>query len=247
MHYPATAFSTNGQATIVTIPTGASPSASAARCPPWMFRREVALPNRHHNHAAAHHAYIHKIRAHRGQRARDTRSPSTAPYSATTTLQFAANSSHTVAAPNAIEGDAKYTFVNWSDGGAQTHSFTLNAARSLTASYATAFKFTATACAGGRLSAITDRRQLLPAGTQVMLQATPNTGYCFTGWTNFINVVDAAIIVTLNGSGSTQANFASGISACPPRSPRPRPGPPSPCPSPPPAAVPGAPKAPQPG
>ncbi|MBL8210070.1 MAG: hypothetical protein JNK87_05130 [Bryobacterales bacterium] len=216
MHYPANAFSINGQATIVTIPAGIAigqrstlstldiagvrslyPGTTTTNPPPTVTPATYGLT-------------VGSAPAGRKLTVDNTT------YSATTTLQFAANSTHTVAAPNAVEGNNKYTFVNWSDGGAQSHSITLTAARSVTANYATSYKFTATASAGGRLTqSLTTSDSFYPAGTRVTLQATPNTGYCFTGWTNFIDVVDAAIIVTLNGSGATQANFAPGTITLP--------------------------------
>lgn len=223
MHYPAGAFSANGQPTIVTIPAGipigqrttlstldvsgvkAMYPSSGTTAPPTTNPPTTTNPPPPPPPTSNVALTVGSSPAGR------TLMVGNASYSTTTTLQLPLNSTHTVSAPNATVGSTRYTFQRWSDNGAQTHPVTLRSALSLTATYSLSYQFMASATAGGRLyQSLAYGDNFYPAGTQVTLQAIPDANSCFTGWTGLIDIPDTAILVTLNGPATVKANFANG-------------------------------------
>jgi hypothetical protein len=225
MHYPATAFSINGQATIVTIPAGIPIGQRSTLSTLDVSGVRAMYP------------------ATTGGTTPPTPPPPTTPttpstttvamsisssptgrtlvvdnvnYNAPVTLQWALNSTHTVNAPHAVTSTTKFTFQRWSDGGAQSHQVVARAAGSLTAFYSLGYRFTTEASAGGQIvQSVTTSDSYYPAGTTMQVNATPNANFCFAGWTGLISLVDPALLVTINGSGALRANFVSGSVSVP--------------------------------
>ncbi|MBL8175053.1 MAG: hypothetical protein JNK48_10300 [Bryobacterales bacterium] len=105
-------------------------------------------------------------------------------YSQPESFQWAAGSTVTLSVPSPQQlPESHYTFVNWSDGGAMTHSVTAPAGN---ASYIANFnaqymlRVRANPPDGGSVTPATD--SLHPANTPIPVTAVPNPGYSFTGW-----------------------------------------------------------------
>ncbi|MBN9659009.1 MAG: hypothetical protein J0H49_12570 [Acidobacteria bacterium] len=73
----------------------------------------------------------------------------------------------------------RFQFLDWSDGGAITHTVTPVADTTYTAKFRTQFQLTLSAGAGGTISPATD---YYDAGSAVQLLATPQGGYVFTNF-----------------------------------------------------------------
>ena len=105
-------------------------------------------------------------------------------------------SSHTLeASPTQaiVSGEGRYSFNNWSDAGAATHSVAPNGNVTYTATYDTQFGLALTSNGNGTVS---PPSALYTAGQTVAISATPNTGYTFVGWSG-------------NGAGSYTGSSSS--------------------------------------
>ena len=98
-------------------------------------------------------------------------------------FQWTPGSNHTVAvtsSPQAGAAGTQYVFSNWSDNGAQSHSITApSSATTYTANFATQYYLTTNATTGG---SIAPPSEWVNSGTSVMVTATPQNGYQFTGF-----------------------------------------------------------------
>ena len=123
--------------------------------------------------------------------------------------------SHAIAVPaSQPSGGTLYTFANWSDNGAASHTVTATAGvSSYTATFNTSYLLTALASPsqGGTLSLNPQGTNgYYPAGTQVNVTATANPGYLFTGWTgNVASSSSAATSMILNQPQTIMANFVN--------------------------------------
>jgi uncharacterized repeat protein (TIGR02543 family) len=137
------------------------------------------------------------------------------PYTTPQTFTAAAGTSYTLATTSPQTGSgAQYTFVQWSDGTATTTDTVAPAANTTyTADFNTAFQLTVSATAGGTATAVQgpDAGSYYNAGDVIILNASPNPGYAFTGWTgSTADVADPTspdTTVTINGPETLTANF----------------------------------------
>lgn len=133
------------------------------------------------------------------------------------TIQWDANSSHTISAPNQTTTSIKYLFKQWSDGGAQTHDVTApDAATTYTATYNQYYKLTLSATEGGRVSASpAPADRFYAANSVVTLTATADPNYCLASWGGLIPVSSYAVAVTLSRPADVTANFQVGVVTVP--------------------------------
>jgi large repetitive protein len=133
-------------------------------------------------------------------------------YTSSQMLVWTVGSVHTLAttSPQTPTTGTQYTFTNWSDGGAISHSVTAQVASSYTASFSTAYQLTtgASPSNGGTVSPASGA--YYASGTVVNLTATANSGYTFSVWTGPVaNANTASTTVTMNAPASVTANFAT--------------------------------------
>jgi hypothetical protein len=93
------------------------------------------------------------------------------------TFNWIVGSTHTIdGTPPPGTSGARYAFSNWSDSGAQSHIITVQGAATYTATYRQQYYLTTSAGDGGTISPASG---WYDAGTQVSVQATPNTDWNF--------------------------------------------------------------------
>lgn len=109
-----------------------------------------------------------------------------------------------------------YTFVNWTESGnivstSSSYTFAINATRTLVANFlinSYTLSVSANPSGGGTIAKNPDQLKY-DHGTNVLLTATPNTGYTFTNWTDNGTIVStsAAYQITMTRNRTLVANF----------------------------------------
>jgi hypothetical protein len=139
-----------------------------------------------------------------------------AAYTAAQTFTWVVGSSHTVATPSPQAGGTgtQYAFNTWSDGGAQSHTITApSSATTYTVNFSTQYQLTLidSPVAGGTVPQTGNGWYL--AGSTVLLDAVPNSGYIFVNWTGAPvqlasgPAVPAFVSVAMTGPITLTANF----------------------------------------
>jgi hypothetical protein len=111
----------------------------------------------------------------------------------------------------------EYTYVSWSDSGAEAHPITISPAlTTLTASFNTFYLLTTAVNPGGAgtvsISAnAAGSNGYYPAGTGIALTANANTGYVFSNWTGTNSSSSNPLSFTLNSPVTETANFAQTV------------------------------------
>jgi astacin len=205
MHYNTTAFSSNGQPTLETIPAGI-PIGQRVR----LDISDIAAVRKMYNKETA------------------TVSVSSVPPGLTVTVDgvavvtpasfnWAPGSAHTIGASATAAHPAapsQYTFVRWSNGGAATQTIVVPVTGlAVAATYAVQHKLTTTVAPAltGTLSVAAASPNLLyGAGTNVTLNATPGVGYCFSSWTGLAAGTSNTTSLSMSRSLSVAANFIPG-------------------------------------
>jgi hypothetical protein len=137
-------------------------------------------------------------------------------YAAPAVFSWLPNAVHTVTAPSpqvAADGHSRSVFAAWSDGGAQTHAFTVpfapvSSPLTDTANFTTNYllDIAVTPTGAGGVSA-NPTGPWYDVGQLVSLTANPNAGYlCYT-WQGVDTPAGNTAQVTLNGYKSVQAKF----------------------------------------
>lgn len=215
MHYPANAFTSNGQPTITTIPAGIPIGQRSG-----LSAGDIAGVRNLYGGTVVTPAPVTTV--------------SSTPSDATVNVDgssvtgsgnfsWTPGTLHTVAGPT-IQGTAttRYLFAKWSDGGAATHTVTADSVPSaLTAFYSRQFSLTAAASPAGAGSVAVSPSSadgFYPEGASVTLNASAGAGYCFTGWTGLVTGAPAATSLVVNKSYSVLANFVAGAAAVSPAS-----------------------------
>ncbi len=120
---------------------------------------------------------------------------------------------HTIAVVTTQAGAAgtQYVFTSWSDGGAASHSITVNSsAATYTASFTTQYQLTTAASptAGGTVTPASG--SYYNSGTVVNLSATAASGYQFGSWSGSVAVANSAsTTVTMSAPETVTANFTA--------------------------------------
>ena len=132
-------------------------------------------------------------------------------YTSPKTFTWTAGTSHTIAVASPLGGTAgiRHTFSSWSDGGAQTHKIKASAdTPNYVANFTTQYSLTASsnpANAGGTNPAGTTWQA---KGQTLSLQASPNSGYVFSGWSGNLQGSTNPQSITMDGPKSVTANFS---------------------------------------
>ena len=205
MHYPAYAFSANGQATIVTIPAGIPIGQRDA-----LSGGDIAGVRVLYGAPAVPDVKVTLTSNPPGQALIADGQRVVSPFSTT----WKAGSEHSVSAATSQGMESRTTFGAWSDGGKQSHIVTASsAAPMITASYSVAH-----ALSVPDPDPLTGSVEITPespdgfyaAGTEVRLRAVPAAGYCFSGWTGLIPGTPATTALTISKPYSGTAVFAPG-------------------------------------
>ena len=142
-----------------------------------------------------------------------------APHAAPVTISWQVGSPHTIAtnSPQMPVAGTRYTFSNWSDGGAISHSVTASAGTlSYNASFTTSYLLTTgvSAAGGGTVSPVSG--SYYAAGTPVPLVAAPSAGYVFSSWSGPVaSSSSASTNVIMTAPESVTANFVSALTVSP--------------------------------
>lgn len=125
-------------------------------------------------------------------------------------------STHTLnldAAEQPYSFNSRYSFLNWSDGGALSHSIVSLPATStkyvatVTPEFRPATNFDYPPCGGAALLSPTSNDGFYPAGQQLQFSAAPGTGWSFAGWTYDRTGTANPATLTANGETLVFANF----------------------------------------
>jgi hypothetical protein len=140
-------------------------------------------------------------------------------YTAPQSFSWSEGTPHTLAVTSPQSGGAgtRYTFADWSDAGAMSHTVTAPAGAALyTATFSTAYQLTYTATPPGGGSVVASPASgdgYYDAGTAVQLTATANAGYLFSIWngsgTGSYSGANDPATVTMNGPLTETVYFQS--------------------------------------
>ncbi|MBX9601695.1 MAG: hypothetical protein K2X35_11840 [Bryobacteraceae bacterium] len=208
MHYPAFAFSVNGLPTIETIPPGipigqrsglsAGDIASVKKiyggtttppAPPATVNVTVA------SNPAGMTLVVDGVSV-----------------VAPRTFAWVPGSTHTLSAPNVSGTNSKTVFTGWSNGGAQTHTYTTPSSNAtVLAQYSVQYKVSAAPNGTGRVT----QTPLTADGfyalnSSVGLSAIPEAGSCFVSWSGVTASTSPNLNLTVNQPYSLTANFQTG-------------------------------------
>jgi hypothetical protein len=145
-------------------------------------------------------------------------------YPVPASFTWATNSSHTLAAPTvqlSPDGHARYPFLSWSDGGAQTHTVTTpRLDTNYTASFSTEYLLDlAVAPTGGGSVTPVPAGPWYPPNQLVSLTANPNPGFDFLWWNGVDTQSNNTAQATVSGYRNVTATFqAAGSIVIDPRS-----------------------------
>ena len=135
-------------------------------------------------------------------------------YTGTRTFSWQPGSSHSIgtSSPQQAGSDTRYIWVNWSDGGAMTHDFVVQAgSTNLTANFRTEHRVQMIADGAGTVSPPTGWKTL---GLAVQIMATPDGGQSFSGWegtgTGSYTGTDNPATITVSGPIVQTAHFTGG-------------------------------------
>ena len=133
-----------------------------------------------------------------------------ATYSSAQTFSWVPGSSHNIATTSPQNGAAgvRYTWMNWSGGGAISHTVTPTTNKTYTATFRTQYYLTMAHGTGGTVSPSGGWRN---SGANVAIVATPSTNYSFNSWAgtgtgSFSGSTNPASI-TMNGPITETAAF----------------------------------------
>jgi Bacterial lectin/Divergent InlB B-repeat domain/Abnormal spindle-like microcephaly-assoc'd, ASPM-SPD-2-Hydin len=138
-------------------------------------------------------------------------------YNTSQTLTWDIGTNYTLIVPSTTQTlastpNTQYVFSQWSNGGTATDMVTASTTTtSYTAMFTTQYQLSATAGAGGTVTATNG---FYNAGSMEPIVATPNPGYTFSGWTGTGTNQVASLggnnySVTLNGPALLTANFTA--------------------------------------
>ena len=125
-----------------------------------------------------------------------------------------ATGSHTIAATTPQPGatGTQYVFTGWSDGGAVSHSITVEAtAATYTASFKTQYQLTISASPAGDGTVTPASGTFYDAGAIVPVTATAGSGDAFTNWTGSVASSSSnSTTVSMTAPQTLTANFSGG-------------------------------------
>lgn len=134
-------------------------------------------------------------------------------YTASQTFTWAAGETHQIGTePQQGDNSSRYTFANWTNGGAAAQTFTVGStATLLAANFSAQHYLTMIAGTGGTVSPASG---WFNQGQQVGITANPAPGYTFAGWnrtgTGSISSTANPALININGPITQAAFFNSG-------------------------------------
>jgi hypothetical protein len=132
------------------------------------------------------------------------------PYTSTQTFSWVPGSSHTIATTSPQSGGTgvQYVWMNWSGGGAISHSVAPTANTTYTANFRTQYYLTMSHGTGGNVSPASGWRN---SGTAVSISAMPASGYHFSNWngsgTGSFSGTNNPASITMGGPITETATF----------------------------------------
>ncbi len=133
-------------------------------------------------------------------------------YTTSQTFSWASGTNHTIATSSPQSGGTgtQYVWSNWSDGGGISHTVAPTVNATYTPNFTTQYFLTVSAGAGGTVSPSSN---WFNSGQSVPINATPNSGFGFSGWTgsgtgSFTGSTNPAA-VTMNGPITESASFTN--------------------------------------
>ena len=132
------------------------------------------------------------------------------PYTAAQTFSWQPGSSHTIATTSPQSGatGVRYVWLNWTGGGAISHTVAPTTNVTYTANFNTQYFLTMTHGIGGSVSPTSGWRA---SGSTVPISATPATGYSFTNWTGSgtgsFSGTNNPVSITMGGPITETATF----------------------------------------
>ena len=140
-------------------------------------------------------------------------------FTTTQVISWVPGSSHTISTTSPQgSGGTRFVFNNWSDGGAISHSVTApTLPATFTAAFDTQFQLTTAASPGAGGTVTPASGSFFAAGSVQNVQATPNSGFAFNGWSGPVaSATSASTTVTMSGPITVTANFAVALAlSCP--------------------------------
>lgn len=135
------------------------------------------------------------------------------------TRSWTSGTTHTVSAIDNTTATAKYAYQSWSDGGAQTHTYTIPGSNStLTATYRTRYllkRSSSDATKGSVASNPASADGYYDQNSTVTVNASAFSGSCFTAWSGILNVADFSAAITMNKAYDVMGLFQAGAVSFP--------------------------------
>jgi hypothetical protein len=132
------------------------------------------------------------------------------PYSSAQTFTWESGSSHTIATTSPQNGapGVRYVWMNWTGGGAISHTVAPTINKTYTATFRTQYYLTMSHNTGGRVSPASGWKA---SGATVSISATPANGYTFSNWTGSgtgsYSGTNNPASITINGPITETATF----------------------------------------
>ncbi|MBK5293183.1 MAG: M12 family metallopeptidase [Acidobacteriia bacterium] len=209
MHYGASAFSSNGLPTIVTIPAGIAIGQRSGLSSGDISSAKLMYPATQPPPAPTTVAVGFAVNLSGPQLVIDG-----ATVTAPVTYQWTVGSVHTVNAPNLTLGSTRYLFSRWSDNGAQSHSVTTPSTNAtFTAYFSRQFKVTAASSntsLGSVSSSPTSSDAFYNEGSSLSVSGSAAASACLTSWSGISAPPSSPVQVNVNQTYSIVGNFQTG-------------------------------------
>jgi astacin len=228
MHYGAYAFSSNGQPTIVTIPSGiaigqrtalSSGDVGAAQTLyPAATTGPAPAPEPAPAPAPAPEPTPVPVTVASNPSGRQVNVDGTL-YTTPRSFSWLPGSSHTISALDGEANGTRYRWMTWSDSGAQTHTYvTPSSTATVSATYMIEHTVSskAASASGTVAQSPVASGNYLQDGQSASFTAQPGDGLCFTGWSGSASGAANPLALTVRQPVSVTANFGSGAVAVSP-------------------------------
>ncbi|HEX9934733.1 MAG TPA: hypothetical protein VGB38_06000, partial [bacterium] len=138
-------------------------------------------------------------------------------YTGSKTFNWILGSTHAllVESPQHVTDGSKWVFLNWTDGGAQAHDYTVPSSnQTVTVNFKCLYRLTTAENpdAGGDMTPAPPGGWY-DSGASVTLDATVASGYTWSGWTGDITSTTKPKTITMGGPKSVTANFSTTVPA----------------------------------
>jgi uncharacterized repeat protein (TIGR02543 family) len=206
MHYAATSYSANGQATMTTIPAGIAIGQRS-----YLSGGDIAAIKLLYPPPPVPTGSYVTVRV-AGSPNWGNITVDGLQYMTPTTFSWLVGSTHTITAQDFTANGSRVKFVYWDNRAPQTRVFTVpSVSTTVWASYTWWFPLTVTQTGlGTKTMTPASADGFYAKDTVVNLTATPAPGYCFAGWTGLLALTPANTSVTMTKGYSLTAKFVAG-------------------------------------